>query len=234
MAQKADCTLRSGLFGQPGEVTVDAGGWVCSCGDREVMEGVCVLGTEAVIFLLAAAFRDMFRAMPFSFLSLEVFSAGNALLFSGSLINSVQAIPFSFQASVIFCTGEGLLRYGICAPCKKQAPGVRDAFSEAFGVKKQASTVQDGYSVPETPFSGTGNVCQHPKISGNRYCNRMGRRNVGFDEENQRSFGLLPSNFVSLQNGIEVWCNGSTTDFGSACPSSNLGTSTFLREVRHY
>ena len=95
MAQKADCTLRSGLFGQPGgvtvdaggvlywwcfllaecvavvagEVTVDAGGWVCSCGDREVMEGVCVLGTEAVIFLLAAAFRDMFRAMPFSFLA---------------------------------------------------------------------------------------------------------------------------------------------------------------------
>ena len=69
MAQKADCILRSGLFGQPGEVTVDAGGWVCSCGDREVMEGVCVLGVAAVIFLLAAAFRDMFRAMPFSFLA---------------------------------------------------------------------------------------------------------------------------------------------------------------------
>ena len=90
MAQKADCTLRSGLFGQPGggdcgcwwcfllaecvavvagEVTVDAGGWVCSCGDREVMEGVCVLGVAAVIFLLAAAFRVMFRAMPFSFLA---------------------------------------------------------------------------------------------------------------------------------------------------------------------
>ena len=100
-----------------GEVTVDAGGWVCSCGDREVMEGVCVLGVAAVIFLLAAAFRDMLRAMPFSFLSLEAFSAGNALLFSGSLINSVQAIPFSFQASVIFCTRKGLLRYGICVPC---------------------------------------------------------------------------------------------------------------------
>ena len=46
-------------------------------------------------------------------------------------------MPFSFQASVIFGTGEGLLRYGICAPCKKQAPGVRDAFSEAFGVKNR-------------------------------------------------------------------------------------------------
>ena len=58
---------------------MDAGGWVCSCGDREVMEGVCVLGTEAVIFLLAAAFR----VMPFSFLSLEAFGAGNTFLLSG-------------------------------------------------------------------------------------------------------------------------------------------------------
>ena len=29
-----------------------------------------------------------------------------------------------------------------------------------------------------------------------------------------------------MQFGIEVWCNGSTTDFGSACPGSNPGTST--------
>ena len=26
--------------------------------------------------------------------------------------------------------------------------------------------------------------------------------------------------------GIGLWCNGSTTDFGSACPSSNLGKPT--------
>ena len=121
--------------------------WVCSCGGYLSCGAVCrcVLGTEAVIFLLAAAFRDMFRAMPFSFLSLEAFSAGNALLFSGSLINSVQAMPFSFQASVIFCTGEGLLRYGICVPCSKRLPPVRDAFSEDIRCKKQAFPVQDGY-----------------------------------------------------------------------------------------
>ena len=29
--------------------------------------------------------------------------------------------------------------------------------------------------------------------------------------------------------GIEVWCNGSTTDFGSVCPGSNPGTSTEKR-----
>ena len=65
-------------------VVAGCGCWVVDgCGDREVMEGFCVLGVAAVIFLLAAAFRAMFRAMPFSFLSLEAFSAGNALLFSG-------------------------------------------------------------------------------------------------------------------------------------------------------
>ena len=33
--------------------------------------------------------------------------------------------------------------------------------------------------------------------------------------------------FCTFARGIEVWCNGSTTDFGSACPGSNPGTSTF-------
>ena len=36
-----------------------------------------------------------------------------------------------------FGTGEGLLGYGICVPCSKRLPGVRDAFSEAFGVKNR-------------------------------------------------------------------------------------------------
>ena len=30
-----------------------------------------------------------------------------------------------------FGTGEGLLRYGICVPCSKRLPGVRDAFSKS-------------------------------------------------------------------------------------------------------
>ena len=36
-----------------------------------------------------------------------------------------------------FGTGEGHLRYGICVPCSKRLPGVRDAFSEAFGAKNR-------------------------------------------------------------------------------------------------
>ena len=64
---------------------------------------------------------------------------------------------------VAFGTGEGLLRYGICVPCSKRPPGVRDAFSEAFGVKnrliryrrdiryqKQPSLVRDASSVRGT------------------------------------------------------------------------------------
>ena len=58
-----------------------------------------------------------------------------------------------------FRTGEGLLRYGTCVPCSKRPPRVRDAFSEAFGVKnrllqygrdircqKQAPVVRDASS----------------------------------------------------------------------------------------
>ena len=39
--------------------------------------------------------------------------------------------------SEAFGTGEGLLRYGIRIRCSKRLPGVRDAFSEAFGVKNR-------------------------------------------------------------------------------------------------
>ena len=36
-----------------------------------------------------------------------------------------------------FGTGEGLLWYGICVPCSKRLPGVRDAFSEGFGAQNR-------------------------------------------------------------------------------------------------
>ena len=38
---------------------------------------------------------------------------------------------------IVRSTGEGHLRYGICVPCSKRLPGVRDASSEAFGVKNR-------------------------------------------------------------------------------------------------
>ena len=53
------------------------------------------------------------------------------------LWHSLQAMLFSFLPFVAFGTGEGILWYGICVPCSKQAPGVRDAFSEAFGAKNR-------------------------------------------------------------------------------------------------
>ena len=58
-----------------------------------------------------------------------------------------------------FGTGEGHLWYRICVPCSKRLPGVRDASSEAFGVKnrllrygrdirckKQPPVVRDAFS----------------------------------------------------------------------------------------
>ena len=116
---------------------------VCSCGGPLSCGAVCrcVLGTEAVIFLLAAAFRVMFRAIPFSFLSLEAFSAGNALLFSG-----IRRIRYR--------RGPPTVR-NMRAVLKKASYGTRRIFG-SIRCKKQAFPVQDGYSVPETPFSGTG------------------------------------------------------------------------------
>ena len=61
-----------------------------------------------------------------------------------------------------FGTGEGLLGYGICARCKKQAPGVRGAFSEVFGVKNRllwyAAHFHQGHSVRRTGFWGTEGI----------------------------------------------------------------------------
>ena len=39
---------------------------------------------------------------------------------------------------------------------------------------------------------------------------------------------MLHKNKISgiFAAGIEIWCNGSTTDFGSVCPGSNPGIST--------
>ena len=58
-----------------------------------------------------------------------------------------------------FGTGEGLLGYGICVPCSKRLPGVRDAFSEALRAqnrllgygrdiryRKRPPTVRDAFS----------------------------------------------------------------------------------------
>ena len=53
------------------------------------------------------------------------------------LLYSVRAMLSFFWQFEKFGTGEGLLWYGICARCEKQASVVRDAFSEAFGVKNR-------------------------------------------------------------------------------------------------
>ena len=98
--------------------------------------------------------------------------------------NLSPAAPFPTPSKALG-TKNRLLRYGICVPCQKRLPLVRDAFSEAFGARnrlfryrndirctktpfwgtrrifrsspcsKQASTVRERYSVPKTPSYGT-------------------------------------------------------------------------------
>ena len=57
-----------------------------------------------------------------------------------------------------FGTGEGHLWYGICVPCSKRLPGVRDTSSEAFGVKNRLLWYRMGFqrhSVRRTASYGT-------------------------------------------------------------------------------
>ena len=83
-----------------------------------------------------------------------------------------------------FGTGEGLLGYGICVPCSKRLPGVRDAFSEALRAqnrllgygrdiryRKRPPTVRDAFSEAQnsrlrrlwTAFCCTGRVFKGAK-----------------------------------------------------------------------
>ena len=59
---------------------------------------------------------------------------------------------------VAFGTGEGLLWYGICARCAKQAPVVRGASSEAFGVKNRLFWYRSDIWYRKPPFSGTEQI----------------------------------------------------------------------------
>ena len=86
-----------------------------------------------------------------------------------------------------FGTGEGPLWYGICVPCSKRLPVVRDAFSEAFGVKnrllrygrdirhrKPPSTVRNRHSATKKGSWGTRRVFRGPRCMKTSSC-RTGR-----------------------------------------------------------
>ena len=83
------------------------------------------------------------------------------------LKHSVQAMLSSFLAFAEFGTGEGLLRYGICAPCSKRLPPVRDAFFEAFGVKNRRFRYRMDIRYRKRPFlvrAMCANIRKYPGI----------------------------------------------------------------------
>ena len=49
-------------------------------------------------------------------------------------------------------TKNPLLRYGICVPCSKKPPGVRDASSEALGAKNRRFRYRRDIRCMKTPF----------------------------------------------------------------------------------
>ena len=84
----------------------------------------------------------------------------------------------SLAPSTALGTREGLLWYGICVPCSKRLPGVRDAFSGALGVKnrllrygryiryrKPPSTVRNRHSATKKGSWGTRRIFKGPQNS---------------------------------------------------------------------
>ena len=91
---------------------------------------------DVVLFLFSPVRRAALFALASSFLAVVAFVAGNALLLFGICDTRCKQCLLLF-GFVAFGTGEGLLWYGIRIRCSKQAPGVRDAFSEAFSAKNR-------------------------------------------------------------------------------------------------
>ena len=71
----------------------------------------------------------------------------------------------SLPLCLAFGTGEGLLWYGICVPCSKRLPGVRGAFSEAFGVKNRLLRYGRDIRCAKTASSGTRCIFKGPQNS---------------------------------------------------------------------
>ena len=78
--------------------------------------------------------------------------------------NLSPADPFP-TPSMALGTRNRLLRYGICVPCSKRLPGVRDAFSEALGVKNRRFWYRREIRCAKTAFSGTRRIFKGPQNS---------------------------------------------------------------------
>mgnify|MGYP004626223667 CR=1 FL=1 len=102
------------------------------------------------------------------------------------LWHPMQAMLSSLLAFAKFGTRKGLLRYGICAPCSKRLPAVRDAFSEA-------SVLKTGFWGTEGIF-GAGNALL-------RYATRFQRRETA-DSADCGQPSAAPGTFSEAQNSL--------------------------------
>ena len=74
-----------------------------------------------------------------------------------------------------FGTGEGLLGYGICVPCSKGLPPVRDAFSGALGAQNRLLRYRRDIRYQKPPptvrneATGCGGLREMPLLAGGRH-----------------------------------------------------------------
>ena len=76
-------------------------------------------------------------------------------------IKNLKAIHNTYNSTCLdtFRTGEGLLRYGICVPCSKRLPLVRDAFSEALRAQNRLLGYRRDIRYQKPPPTVRGFMC---------------------------------------------------------------------------
>ncbi len=91
-------------------------------------------------------------------------------------IKNLKAIHNDYNSTcpAAFRTGEGLLRYGICVPCSKRLPGVRDAHSEALRAQNRLLGYRRDIRYQKPPSTVRGFMCTGKGL----LVYRMKRRNA--------------------------------------------------------
>ena len=104
---------------------------------------------------ILVAFRAALLQWPPLFWQFDKFAAGNAFPISGFVAFGTERVGWlgGWVVGIRYRRGPTGVR-NMRAVLKRASSGTRRIFRD-IRCKKQASPVQMGYSVPETPFSGT-------------------------------------------------------------------------------
>ena len=113
--------------------------------------------------------------------------------------------PGSAAAATFLCVWYSVperATYGTCVPCSKRLPGVRGAFSEAFGVKNRLFRYGRDIRYRKRP-SGVPNASKARRTADSTDCGRPpGVRNAFSEACRAKNSTCRPGRIFSTRNGL--------------------------------